>query len=95
MENQQKENSKQKLSKKLENINTNKFLSNNWLLILIVFYTLSPLDIIPDITPLLGTVDEGALIIFELIRRFIGHKKEKKEKSGIIDLIENKNTERK
>lgn len=45
------------------------FLKENWFLILAILYVLFPLDIIPDLAPILGTADDASLLVFELIRR--------------------------
>ena len=55
-----------------------------WTLLCFV-YVLSPVDILPDVLPLLGIADDGAFILFVLslvhndIQRFCGQKSEPEE----------------
>ncbi len=49
-----------------------KFLKDNWFLILIIVYVLFPLDLIPDAIPVFGNIDEGMVLLIELIRRLRG-----------------------
>lgn len=54
-----------------------KFLKKNLLLIIIIIYTLSPLDFIPEgILGPLGFGDDISLLLIELIRRYFAFKKE-------------------
>lgn len=51
------------------------FLKNNWLLSLAILYVLLPIDIIPDILPVIGGVDDSLLLVIELLRKYGEYKK--------------------
>jgi uncharacterized membrane protein YkvA (DUF1232 family) len=50
-----------------------KFIKKNWILILVLLYFVAP-DLIP------GPVDDTALLLAEVLRRFIASKQNKEEK---------------
>lgn len=54
------------------------FFSKNWMLILVVVYILSPLDLIPDALPVAGAVDDFLLLAIELVRRYKASQAEEK-----------------
>jgi uncharacterized membrane protein YkvA (DUF1232 family) len=51
------------------------FLKENWLLALAVLYVFSPIDLIPDILPAIGGLDDSLLVLIELIRQYGKYKK--------------------
>jgi uncharacterized membrane protein YkvA (DUF1232 family) len=51
-----------------------KFIKENWLLIIAILYLIFPLDLIPDIIPVIGMADDTALLVVELIRRIVSKK---------------------
>lgn len=52
------------------------FLKKNWLLVVALVYVLLPVDLIPDVIPVLGETDDAAIVLFEIIRRYLDFKKE-------------------
>ncbi len=46
------------------------FFKENWRLVFILLYVLSPLDIFPDDIPLIGQIDDAGVVLAELIRRY-------------------------
>ena len=46
------------------------FFTKNWILLLVIVYILSPLDLLPDTIPVLGSLDDIMLLVVELIRRY-------------------------
>lgn len=54
-----------------------KFLENYWLFILSIIYIILPVDLIPDIIPFLGGLDDSALVILGLIKQYLDYKKGK------------------
>lgn len=66
----------------------NTFLEKNWLLILAIIYLILPVDLIPDAIPVVGSLDDAALLIINLIQKYILWKKENEQKeSGEKDNI--------
>ena len=57
----------------------NTFLAKNWLLILAIIYLILPVDLIPDVIPVLGSLDDSALLIINLIQKYILWKKENEQ----------------
>lgn len=52
-----------------------KFIKNNWILIIVIIYVLSPFDFAPEaILGPIGLLDDSALLIFEVARRIKGNK---------------------
>lgn len=58
------------------------FLERNWLLVLAIVYLLLPVDLIPDSIPLLGNLDDAALIVINLLQKYAEWKKEQKSDEG-------------
>jgi len=58
-----------------------KFLEKYWLFILSIIYIILPVDLIPDVIPFLGGLDDSTLVILGLIKQYIDYKKGKK--SGV------------
>ena len=54
------------------------FLKRYWLFILAIIYIFIPTDLIPDVLPLLGGLDDSTLVILGLIREYNISKREKK-----------------
>ena len=46
------------------------FFQENWLLILVLLYIILPVDLIPDRTPIVGTLDDGALLLLNIILEY-------------------------
>jgi len=57
----------------------NTFLAKNWLLILAIIYLILPVDLIPDVIPVFGSLDDSALLIINLIQKYILWKKENEQ----------------
>lgn len=55
------------------------FLKENWLLVVTLFYVLSPIDFIPDDLPLIGSVDDTFVVLFEIIKRYREFKNNKEK----------------
>ena len=67
--------------KKIEQPNTQdikRFLKENWMLILAIFYLMFPVDILPDIVPILGVGDDALVLIGSLLIKYAKFKKTKK-----------------
>lgn len=47
------------------------FLKENWLLILGIIYLIMPIDLVPDVVPVAGAVDDATILGIELIRRWL------------------------
>ena len=45
---------------------------------LAIVYILIPTDLIPDVIPLFGGIDDSLLVILGLIKRYLDYRKEKK-----------------
>lgn len=56
------------------------FFEKNWLLILAIAYLILPIDLIPDAIPVLGNLDDSALLIINLIQKYILWKQENEQK---------------
>ncbi len=54
-----------------------KFLEKYWLFILSIIYIILPVDLIPDVIPFLGGLDDSTLVILGLIKQYIDYKKGK------------------
>ncbi|MCC7289989.1 DUF1232 domain-containing protein [bacterium] len=50
------------------------FLKDNWLLIFGILYLIMPADILPDFIPLLGKADDSAVLLLDLIKRYVESK---------------------
>ena len=57
------------------------FIKENALLVFAILYLLSPIDLIPDLLPVLGIVDDLFVLILTLIYKYHIYKKNKKIKS--------------
>ena len=55
------------------------FLKKYWIFILAVVYIIVPTDLIPDVVPLFGSLDDSVLVILGLLKRYLDYRKEKKE----------------
>lgn len=63
---------KKSQSKKEDQGNFKTFLSDNWPLLLILVYVISPFDFLPEaVFGPLGVIEDAGLIFAEIIRRFI------------------------
>lgn len=48
-----------------------RFLNQNWITILAIFYVLSPIDLIPEaFIPVAGIADDAVVVLLELIRKW-------------------------
>lgn len=67
--------------KKIEQPNTQDikvFLRENWMLIVAIFYLMFPVDILPDIIPVLGVGDDALVLIGSLLIKYAKFKKNSK-----------------
>lgn len=59
------------------------FLKDNWPLLLVFIYVLSPIDLIPEALPavgnIIGTLDDATLVLLQGILTYQNIKKEKKK----------------
>lgn len=69
------------LAEKKDTVKT--FLKRNWMLIVALLYLFSPIDLIPDVVPLIGFGDDALAIILALILRYL--RGTTKEESNIIE----------
>jgi len=54
-----------------KNIKTGSFLKQNWVTILVLWYLVMPFDLIPEgIFPVVGELDDGVVVILEIVRRW-------------------------
>lgn len=72
----------------METKNIKKFIKRNWKLILGLIYLLSPLDIIPDVLPVIGISDDALVAILTLLMRYMDFKKELKMEQKMNDNIQ-------
>ncbi|MDY0096744.1 MAG: DUF1232 domain-containing protein [Candidatus Dojkabacteria bacterium] len=54
------------------------FFKKYWIFFVAIVYILLPTDLIPDVIPLFGGVDDSLLLVLGLIKRYIDYKKERK-----------------
>lgn len=54
-----------------------KFLEKYWLFILSIIYIILPVDLIPDVIPFLGGLDDSTLVILGLVKQYLDYKKGK------------------
>lgn len=59
-----------------------KFIKKYWLFIVAIIYILVPVDLIPDVIPFMGGLDDSTLVILGVIREYIQNRK-KKESNGV------------
>ncbi len=52
------------------------FFKKYWMFFLAVIYILLPTDLIPDVIPLFGAVDDSLIVVLGLIKRYIDYRKE-------------------
>lgn len=52
------------------------FFKKYWVFFLAIAYILLPTDLIPDVIPLLGGVDDSLVLVLGLIKRYIDYRKE-------------------
>ena len=63
------------------------FFQENWLLILVLLYIILPVDLIPDRTPVVGTLDDGALLLLNII---LEYRKWKLNNEGRVEPVKGK-----
>ncbi|HKM19794.1 MAG TPA: YkvA family protein [Candidatus Dojkabacteria bacterium] len=63
------------------------FFQENWLLILVLLYIILPVDLIPDRTPIVGTLDDGALLLLNII---LEYRKWKLNNEGRVEPVKGK-----
>lgn len=51
------------------------FLKKYWPFLAAIVYILLPVDLIPDIIPVLGGLDDSSLVVLGLIRQYLDSKK--------------------
>lgn len=59
-----------------------KFLKKNWFTIAVIIYFFMPIDLIPDLIPIVGQLDDGGLILIEVARRLYEWKGKQNETSS-------------
>lgn len=59
-----------------------KFFKKYWLFLIAIIYILIPIDLIPDVIPFFGGLDDSTLIILGIIREHLQNKKTTKD-SGV------------
>jgi uncharacterized membrane protein YkvA (DUF1232 family) len=52
-----------------------RFFKDNWLLVVAIIYLIIPVDLLPDIIPVLGKLDDSSIMVIELIKRYLDSKK--------------------
>ncbi len=52
-----------------------RFFKDNWLLVVAIVYLIIPVDLLPDIVPVLGKLDDSSIMVIELIKRYLDSKK--------------------
>ncbi len=57
------------------------FIKRHWLDIIVLLYILSPIDLIPDSIPFLGTTDDAFLVLLDMIRTYYLEKRLYDDKS--------------
>ncbi len=57
------------------------FLKRYWLFIVAIVYIIVPVDLVPDVIPFLGGLDDATIVILGLIRQYIDYSK--KQKAGV------------
>lgn len=55
------------------------FFKNNWVLIFAILYLILPADLLPDILPVLGKLDDTSIFVIELARRLMTQTKNEQE----------------
>lgn len=60
----------------LQKNQTQDLMKKHWKLIFAVVYLLSPLDLVPDIIPVLGVTDDLIVIAIAVLLTYIDHKKQ-------------------
>jgi uncharacterized membrane protein YkvA (DUF1232 family) len=55
------------------------FLKKNWMLIVALLYLFSPMDLVPDVVPILGFSDDVLAIVLSLILRYLKESRERKD----------------
>jgi uncharacterized membrane protein YkvA (DUF1232 family) len=58
------------------------FIKKYWIFFVAVIYILLPVDLIPDVIPIFGGIDDSSLVILGLIKQYLEYRK-KKEKNGV------------
>jgi len=58
------------------------FFKRYWLFILAIIYIFIPTDLIPDVLPLLGGLDDSTLVILGLVREYVLNRK-KRNSNGV------------
>ncbi len=54
------------------------FFKKYWIFFIAIFYILLPTDLIPDVIPILGGIDDSLIVILGLIKRYVDYRKEPK-----------------
>ena len=54
------------------------FFKKYWVFFFAIAYILLPTDLIPDIVPLFGGVDDSLVLILGLVKKYIDYRKEQK-----------------
>ena len=59
------------------------FLKKYWIFILAIIYILLPVDLIPDVIPFFGGMDDSTMVILGLVKQYLDTKKKKDGKNGV------------
>jgi uncharacterized membrane protein YkvA (DUF1232 family) len=54
------------------------FFKKYWIFFVAILYILLPGDLIPDVIPLFGGIDDSLIVVLGLIKRYIDYQKERK-----------------
>ncbi len=61
------------------------FIKKHWLTIFTLTYIISPIDLIPDMLAPIGLLDDGGVLLIEIINLIAKHRKKKEEKEKLED----------
>ncbi|KKP44036.1 MAG: hypothetical protein UR47_C0017G0007 [candidate division WS6 bacterium GW2011_GWB1_33_6] len=59
------------------------FLKKYWIFILAIIYILLPVDLIPDVIPFFGGMDDSTMVILGLVKQYLDAKKKKNGSNGV------------
>ena len=61
------------------------FLKKNWMILVFLVYLFSPIDVIPDILPVVGQIDEATLVILKMIMDYRAEQQAKEDETVEVD----------
>ena len=59
------------------------FLKKYWIFILAIIYILLPVDLVPDVIPFFGGMDDSTMVILGLVKQYLDAKKKKNGSNGV------------